>query len=203
MRILAVRHGETDWNLVNRVQGSTDNPLNARGLEQGRRTGESLRQESIDRIYSSDLVRARQTAEQIVQALDWKGDIQITPALREQNFGIWEGVPRDDPEYQKEKHQYFKRFENGESFLDVSARVYPFLDGLIEEAGNEETILLCAHGGILRMIASYFSDLNNEEFAGYFAKNCEAAVFEIDKETFLTSSLRRYQPGQLPCKNDR
>lgn len=178
MKILVTRHGETDWNVQNLVQGATDNPLNEKGIEQARETGRRLKDRKIDRIYSSDLIRARQTSENLADELDEKPPILYTPALREQNFGIFEGRNRDDEEYQKEKNLYFKPFENGESFLDVAARVYPFLDELIRNGKEDETVLLSCHGGICRMIASYFTDLGNEEFVRYFEENCNVREYD-------------------------
>lgn len=191
MKILTVRHGETDWNKQNRVQGASDNPLNEKGLEQAMLTGQSLRDTPIDAIYTSPLIRAVQTTDGIVKTLGLNVPIIQEPALQEQNFGIFEGWQRDDPIYQKEKHLIFKRFENGESFLDVAARVYPFLDEIIEKHDDSETILLSCHGGICRMIASYFQDLGNEEFTEYFAKNCEATVYEFSKNDHLLSRERK------------
>lgn len=71
--------------------------------------------------------------------------------------------------------------------MDVAARVYPFLDRIIEEYPQDAVLLLSCHGGILRMIASYFSDLDNEEFTEYFALNCEQVEFEIDKNKWIQS----------------
>lgn len=190
MKILVVRHGETDWNKANRVQGATDNPLNETGFAQAAKTGEALKGRRIDKVYTSPLIRARQTTQEIVKALGLNCPVEEAEALREQNFGIFEGWQRDDPIYQKEKHLIFKRFENGESFLDVAARVYPFLDQIIAQSNEDDVILLSCHGGIVRMIASYFQDLNNEEFTEYFAKNCEAAEFEVDLSHWIPSEKR-------------
>lgn len=190
MKILMIRHGETDWNVVNHVQGASDIPLNEKGLQQAEAAGENLKDLRIDRIYSSPLIRARQTSEQIAKKHNTPVEIVIEPALAEQNFGIYEGEPRDDPKYQEEKHKYFMRFKNGESFLDVAARVYPFLDRIIEENPQDSVLLLSCHGGILRMIASYFGDLENDEFAGYFAKNCEVVEFDINRDSWLLSKDR-------------
>ena len=181
MKIVVIRHGTTDWNDKNLAQGSTDNPLNERGMEQARITGKRLRGMGITKIYSSPLIRARQTSQIIAQELEQEVPIIYEPALREQDFGIFEGVLRSDKQYQAEKHKYFKRFKNGESFLDVAARVYPFLDDLIEKSEDEDVILLSCHGGICRMVASYFEDLDNDAFASYFVKNCEAKSFDVKK----------------------
>lgn len=190
MKILVVRHGETDWNTVNRVQGATDNPLNKKGLEQARQTGENLKGTRIDRIYTSDMLRARQTTDGILKVLDQNIPVIVEPAFREQNFGIYEGWPRDNEEYQAEKKKAFKRFKDGESFLDVAARVYPKLNEIIETSADDETVLISCHGGICRMIASCFTDLDNEEFLHFFAENCQAYAYEIDREKWLTPEMR-------------
>ena len=88
--ILLVRHGETDWNTEGRVQGHTDRPLNATGLEQARVLAAQLAQEPLVAVYSSDLVRARDTATIVA---DVHGlDVWLDPDLREKNFGTWEGL---------------------------------------------------------------------------------------------------------------
>ena len=69
MKIVVIRHGTTDWNDKNLAQGSTDNPLNERGMEQARITGKRLRGMGITKIYSSPLIRARQTSQIIAQEL--------------------------------------------------------------------------------------------------------------------------------------
>lgn len=182
MKIYTIRHGETDWNKSNQVQGFTDNPLNEKGLQQAEETGENLKDIPFTRIYCSPQVRARQTAAAVLKKLKCKPEVHLSDAIKEQNFGIWEGVPRDSPEYQKEKSMYFKRFEQGESILDVAARVYPFLEQIICESKPEDIILISAHGGVSRMVAGYFKGYSNEEFMGYFAKNCEAQVYEVTEE---------------------
>lgn len=182
MKIYTIRHGETDWNKLNRVQGTTDNPLNEKGLQQAEETGENLKDIPFTKVYSSPLIRARQTTEGVLKKLNCKPEVHLSDAIVEQNFGIWEGVPRDDPEYQKEKAMYFKRFEGGESILDVAARIYPFLEKIIRESNEDDIILISGHGGVSRMVAGYFKAYNNQDFMSYFAKNCEAQVYEVSEE---------------------
>ncbi|WP_289220570.1 histidine phosphatase family protein [Ileibacterium valens] len=190
MKIIMIRHGETDWNTRNQVQGASDIPLNEKGIAQAKEAGRKMKDQRIDKIFSSPLIRARQTSEQIANEHETPIEVIIEPTLAEQNFGVFEGQPRDDQTYQHEKHLFFKRFEKGESFFDVAARVYPFLDRIIEEYPQDAVLLLSCHGGILRMIASYFSDLDNEEFTEYFALNCEQVEFEIDKNKWIQSKNR-------------
>lgn len=182
MKIYTIRHGQTDWNLANRVQGFTDNPLNETGLRQAEQTGEALKDIPFTKIYTSPMIRARQTTAAVRKKLKTQVPVQVCADIMEQNFGIWEGISRDDPEYQKEKHMYFKKFEGGESLLDVSARIYPFLEQVIRESHDDDVILISAHGGVSRMIAGYFNGYDNEQFISYFAKNCEAQMYEVSPE---------------------
>lgn len=173
-----IRHGQTSRNLENRVLGRSDLPLDETGLNQARAASRSLADVEFTAVYSSPMHRAMQTAQAIMDANHHPKKIQSVPALIEQNFGVFEAYPRDDAQYQSEKHQYFKPFENGESFLDVAARVYSFLDQLIASSSPDEAVLIVAHGGVCRVIENYFHGMDNEEFASYFLKNCEIRQFD-------------------------
>ena len=89
-RILAIRHGETAWNVDTRLQGHLDIPLNEVGLRQSQHLAQALLQrETIDAIYASDLSRAHTTAQAIAQALGLT--VKIHPGLRERHFGAFQG----------------------------------------------------------------------------------------------------------------
>ena len=84
-RILAVRHGETEWNAQQRIQGHTDIPLNAVGRQQARQLARALAGEAVDAVYSSDLQRARATAQAAAEVL--QRPVTLEPGLRERGFG--------------------------------------------------------------------------------------------------------------------
>lgn len=88
--LLLVRHGETDWNADGRLQGQTDRPLSDFGRAQARRLAEELEREELQAIYSSDLSRARQTAEIVGERLGLP--VVLDPDLREKDWGNWEGL---------------------------------------------------------------------------------------------------------------
>ena len=92
--------------------------------------------------------------------------------LGEQEFGKFEGVPRDDKEYQAAKREYFARYPGGESYFDMAVRVYPLIKEL-----EGKTALLVTHGGICRIIRSYFQDMGNEEFVQFAQGNCEVKIY--------------------------
>src|SRR5918995_6148846 len=89
-RIILARHGETDWNLERRWQGHSDRPLNETGLAQAEELAEELAGEPIAAVYSSDLVRAHETARIVAHRLGL--DVVAVPGLRERRFGSWEGL---------------------------------------------------------------------------------------------------------------
>ena len=168
--LYVTRHGQTGWNALNKVLGRTDIPLDATGEEQARGLARSLEGLEIDEIWCSPLTRTRQTAEAVSQATGRR--YRTDDRLIEQDFGKFEGVDRFDGEYQAAKREYFVRYPGGESFFDLAARVYP----LIEELG-ETNALLVTHGGICRIIRSYFEDMGNEEFVQFAQGNCEVRMY--------------------------
>ena len=168
--IYVVRHGETEWNAINKVLGRTDIPLNDRGIEQAEEIARSLKDVKIDVFLCSPLSRARQTADAISgeTGMPYKTDDRLI----EHDFGVFEGVNRFDAEYQKAKREYFVRYPGGESFFDLAARVYP----LIKELEGKNALLV-THGGICRIIRSYFEDMGNEEFVQFSQGNCEIRMY--------------------------
>src|SRR5258706_3803519 len=89
-RLCLVRHGETAWNAEGRVQGQLDIPLSPTGLAQAKAVASALAGESFDAIYSSDLVRVRQTAQPIAELL--KKDVLLDERLRERHYGVFQGI---------------------------------------------------------------------------------------------------------------
>jgi probable phosphoglycerate mutase len=93
--LLLVRHGETDWNALGKLQGHTDRPLNEYGRRQARALADRLADdERIDAVYASDLARARETAEIVGDRLGLP--VGLDPDLREKNWGNWEGLRADE-----------------------------------------------------------------------------------------------------------
>ena len=141
-RIHIVRHGQTEWNIQGLAQGHTDIPLDAIGLEQALRVGASFIGHPIDRIISSDLIRARATAEAI--AVNLGLEIEIRPYLRERGFGDFEGRPFVEFRDKFSSDPVGLRPPNGESFVDVWDRLDPVRESLLQSSG--ETVVV-SHGG--------------------------------------------------------
>jgi broad specificity phosphatase PhoE len=175
MRLIVARHGQTDWNVQNRVLGRTDIPLNDVGRQQANMLAESVKKCNIRLVYVSPLLRAIETGE--IVAEHNKVDLVIKNILIEQNFGIYEGIDRNDSNYQQAKRMYAKRYPDGESYFDVAARVYPFIDYI--KNNRQDGVMIVTHGGICRIIDSYFEQLDNEKFASFKMPNCGYREYEL------------------------
>jgi probable phosphoglycerate mutase len=153
-RIIAIRHGETAWNVDSRIQGQLDVGLNDKGRQQARRVGEALASEPITAVYSSDLGRAHETAQSIAEA----AGIPVVPeeGLRERGFGMFEGKTFDEihqtwPEHAqnwRRRIPEWKPPEGGESLLELRERVTRTMTELAARHPGEQ-IVVVAHGGVL------------------------------------------------------
>lgn len=172
------RHGQTIWNVENKICGATDIALTDLGREQARALGKKILDERlcIDEMLYSPLIRARDTALEIFQ-------ITGIPAreeqrLKEQNFGKYESTPRDGAAFQEAKKSFINHFEGGETMLHLAQRIYNLLDEIKAES-DEKTYLLVAHNGIARVVHSYFYDMDNEEYSGFGIRNCEILEYRF------------------------
>jgi broad specificity phosphatase PhoE len=155
-RLLLVRHGDTELNSRERFWGCTDVKLSTQGIRQAERMRERLASEKIDAVYASDLERAWRTAEII--ATVHQIEVMTCPEIRETNFGKIEGLSFEEVSrlYPDLTESWLSwdvqmRFPDGEGVCEVDARVRKFKDRLGKHA-LEETILIVAHAGTLRML---------------------------------------------------
>jgi probable phosphoglycerate mutase len=152
--IIFVRHGLTDWNRAGRFQGQIDIALNEDGLEQAERTGALFRAHRVDAVYSSDLMRARQTAEPIGRVTGLP--IVVESGLRERRYGVLEGrthdeVLRDHPETYgrwRARDPDFDLPGGGESLRDLHRRVEQQMRTLAARHAGQ-TVVAVTHGGVL------------------------------------------------------
>ena len=159
-RIIAVRHGETAWNVDTRIQGQLDIALNDKGRWQAERLGEALADEAIARIYASDLSRAHATAQAIAHktANPSAREVRLHPGLRERGFGIFEGQTHAEiaAQWPAENQRWRRRDPHfappgGETPEQLRDRVARTLAELAQPHAGEQ-IVLVAHGGVLDML---------------------------------------------------
>ena len=191
-----VRHGETDWNAAQRVQGHHDAArLTTRGRDQAQSVARSLRELAFDRLFTSDLDRATETATIIGASVGLTPEID--PLLRERNFGTFEGGPVEnligdvtgivddvlvDPD---------ARPPRGESFRDVVVRAGLFIERE-RRAPSTNRLLVVTHGGTLRALRAYATSATLEGLSWYPVDNCSVWTFDTDHvSTDDTASPRR------------
>jgi probable phosphoglycerate mutase len=152
-RIIVVRHGETDWNTVKRIQGHIDIPLNARGRWQAEQAGRTLAGQEVDAVYSSDLQRAWNTAEAIGRACGLS--VQAHVPLRERCFGSLEGQTFAEVEVSWPEAAALWRHRDpdfcppkGESIRTFYDRCVGALHTLAQRHAGQQ-IVVVAHGGVL------------------------------------------------------
>lgn len=181
--LYAIRHGETDNNVKRIIQGNKINPpLNENGIKQAELISDKLKDKNITKIYASDLLRTRQTAEIINKILNV--EIVYTPLLQEVDCGIVSGKTIDEVMKIKEflyiyQNRYKKdniHFPEGESRNMVVDRVTKFLNTIKKES-EEKNILLVSHGGVLRVVRVVFAGIDEE------IPNCKGISFELYNNT--------------------
>ena len=168
MDIYLIRHGETDWNKTKRLQGVTDIPLNACGIELAEKTAEGLKDVPFDRIYTSPLIRAKKTAE-IIRG-DRPVELVVTDGLKEISFGEYEGLCHE-PEH------------------------YTIPKSVINDPENDgKTFLMASHGAAIRGIMSGLLNLPIAQFwSGTVHKNCGVTCLHVENgQVTITFENRIY-----------
>ena len=179
MEILITRHGQTEWNVLGKVQGRADIELNENGIKQAEETGKILENEKIDLIICSPLKRAIQTAQMINK--DRNIPIIYDDAVIERDFGEFEGINKKDFDFEgywsyKQNNQY-ERAENIKVFFN---RVFDFLNKLREKYNNKR-ILIVAHGGISIPVDCYFNGIpEDDNLLKLVLGNCEVAKYQYN-----------------------
>lgn len=181
--LILVRHGESEWNAKGLWTGLTDIGLSEKGKEEARLAGEKLKGLPIDIVYTSPLLRAKQTLGEIEKVLNLPNLPAIeNPALNERDYGIYTG--KNKWEIQKKVgEKMFKRLrrgwdvpiENGESLKDVYNRAVPYYQNeILPKLKSGKNVLVSAHGNSLRALVKYLENLSNQD-----VENLEIATGEI------------------------
>lgn len=156
MAVYFVRHGQTDWNVDHKIQGSVDTELNQTGIQQANEMRDKLAGMNFAAIYTSPLQRAKNTAKIIAQA---HKDVPLieAPEIAERNFGTYEGMSNGPGDNYYGLFDYSMHVEaiDGESLEDLAARVYPFLE-TVRKNHKERDVLIVAHQGIGLIIREYY-----------------------------------------------
>lgn len=176
MKLYVARHGQTVFNAADKISGVTDVELTEQGIEQAKELAQNLVDKKIDLIISSPMKRAMDTANIIAEAC--KVEVVIDERLKEQNYGIFEGMSPKTPEFLSNKRCFAYRYPGGESMMQVAARTYPLIDEVKEKYKGKNVLFLC-HGGTCRVIHTYFHDMTNEEFFEFKRGNCGITEYDL------------------------
>lgn len=180
MKIYSTRHGQTDYNKQELILGVTDIPLNDTGILQANQLADDIKKiGDIDLIIASPMHRASHTASIISEKC---GIEFITDdRLREWDYGEYEGKSRFTEHFSEDKREFAVRMgKTGESVLQFAHRVYSFVDEIIEKY-SDKNILIVSHGGICRIIETYFHDMSTEKYSNWFMGNCQLIEYEVTK----------------------
>ena len=197
MVLYVARHGETDYNAQGRYAGSTDVPINQKGVCQAQELAERLTGMTFDAVISSPMLRARQTADIVCSVLDMQ--YTVYEEFAERDMGIYEGMIRE--EANKRHHNlHFSRLhainpdeapEGGESLRQVCDRINHGMRRLYRDYGGQNILLIC-HGFSARAVHRYCHDLSFDEMPGEVLKNCEYVSYNWNEGTDLVFRTGAY-----------
>lgn len=178
MKIYVVRHGQTEWNVLRKMQGSADIPLNENGINQAKQTKQNLKNTKFDIIFCSPLIRAKQTAEIINEEKNLK--IIYDERLRERNYGEFEGTSKSSFNY-NEFWAYNNniKYNKAENVQDFFNRIYNFLDDIKSSYSNKNILIVC-HAGVVKAIECYANGMmKDEEIGPYLPDNASINEYEF------------------------
>lgn len=174
-----IRHGQTDWNALKKLQGRVDVPLNEKGREMARQARDEYKNVHFDICYCSPLKRARETAEILLSGRDVP--IITDDRLREMSFGIYEGIRNSFDNAESEintlfftPEKYTSPVEDGESLDELFARTGEFLKTVVEpqlESGKD--VLIVGHGAMNSSIVCRIKGLPIKDFWSAGIENCK------------------------------
>ncbi len=208
MKVYLIRHGETDWNSVRKLQGQTDIRLNDYGIELAKLTAEGLKDVDFDLIYSSPLIRAVETAE-IIKG-DRELEIHTDDRIKEINFGECEGIiiPRrkDGPinpiwQFEFDTEHYIPA-EGGETFAQMFERTSDFFDNVIMPLeGRYNNVMIVGHGCMNRTILNRILGTPLNDFWDIRLDNCSVSIIEIadGKASVIEKSMKFYERQKSPA----
>ena len=192
MNFYFTRHGETEWNVKKKIQGTTDIPLDEKGIQQAKRLAETLLEKQrngelhLDRVYTSPQLRAAETARIAAEALH--ATCIPLDGLVEMNLGSWEGsnwrvIERENsPEYQewRKDRRYVRTPGGGECYNDVVKRTLDAMEYIMKRENGD--VLIVTHSAIIMALRCYIAGLPFDEMVRKFkTRNAEVVMIESFK----------------------
>lgn len=198
MKIYFVRHGETEWNVKKKIQGTTDIPLNENGLNQAKRLADRLVKEKLPvvRVYTSPQIRAKKTGQIVADALQIP--CEVMEGFAEMDLGEWEGSNWDviEAEYKEvyhnwNEHRRYVKTPGGECYNEVLERTLQSLSEILKRETKD--VLVVTHSAVLMSLRCFLAGRPFEEMvANYKTKNAE--LLEIDAGE-IGDAIERFAAG--------
>lgn len=187
-QLILVRHGESEWNLRGIWTGLTDVGLSEKGQEQAKLVGERLKGFFIDFAFTSVLIRAEQTLNEIKSVLGLDIPTFEDKALNERDYGIYAGKNKweikkevGDEQFQKIRRGWDVPIENGESLKDVYNRVVPYFQTeILPKLKEGKNVLIVAHGNSLRALVKYLDNIADENIQNLEIMFHQVYFYEIN-----------------------
>lgn len=187
MKLILVRHGQTEWNLQHRVQGRTNTALNEKGISQAKAVADYLKCRDIQAVYSGPLMRAYETARKIAGE-SFIEHISVLEGLTEINFGAWEGKTDKELKQHFPKHwgdwnwvmdSGLCREIGAESAAEILERALHCIDIITNENPPEATIAVVSHTMPIKLITAHYIGLPISQIRGIRADNCSTSIIEL------------------------
>ena len=196
--LILVRHGESEWNEKGLWTGLADIGLTEKGKEEARLAGEKLKVLPVDFAFTSQLIRAKQTLDEVKNVLGIDVPTFEDKALNERDYGIYTGKNKweiqkevGEEQFQKIRRGWDVPIQNGESLKDVYNRVIPYYQSeILPKLKGGKNILIVAHGNSLRALTKYLENISDKNISKLEIEIGEVNVFEIDNnENIITKKI--------------
>lgn len=209
MRLIIVRHGESEWNRIGRYQGQQDAPLSELGMRQAEALAARLQREPLDAIFASPLQRAARTAQAIARHHP-QVILAFEPALLEIGHGDWEGLMAEEVIgryaeglYEWRWHPTRAQMPNGESFSNILKRVLDFKERLCHEYGGQN-VLISTHDVVVKILVADALGMNMDRINRIWVTNASISVIEYgDDLPYLISLSEACHLGRLETVRER
>jgi 2,3-bisphosphoglycerate-dependent phosphoglycerate mutase len=200
-----IRHGQSEWNITGLWTGWRDISLTDVGREEARRAGEALRDIHFDHAYVSNLIRAQQTLDEVLQVLGQK-DVPVTrsEALNERNYGELTGKNKWEIREQYGEEQFLRwrrgwdeKVPGGETLKDVYDRVVPYFENeILPKLKAGQHVILVAHGNSLRALVKYIETISDEMIPSLEIATGEAYVYQYGEDGhYVDKQIRVVNPN--------
>ncbi|KKS77930.1 MAG: 2,3-bisphosphoglycerate-dependent phosphoglycerate mutase [Parcubacteria group bacterium GW2011_GWC1_43_11b] len=200
-KLILLRHLQSQWNKENKFTGWTDVLLSEEGIEKASIIADKLMAEPIDLVFTSPLVRNKNTAELVLKYLNRPdiADIKIDKAFDERNYGVWQGLDKGavkqkygEEEYRRLRRSWTGKPEGGESLQDVYERVVPYYKNAIEpELRAGKNCLVVASHNSLRALAKYLENIADEAIIDFEIPNGGVVIYELDESLQIKNKETR------------